>query len=74
VWLQSKGTVQPVSPFDSNADAKILHDALTANKNQDIANLLTKRSCKQRLEIKSSFEKAYGVSLICYMEGKVECQ
>ena len=64
--LKGEGIVKAINPFDAAADAKKLHEILTStssDKTKEFVNLVTKRSCEQRVEIKNSFDKQFGVSL-----------
>ena len=59
---QGEGTVQPISPFDPAADAKIFNDALKNSDYEALADLVTTRSCEQRRAIQKSSQEQLGVS------------
>ncbi|CAB3380255.1 Hypothetical predicted protein [Cloeon dipterum] len=57
-----KPTVFPASPFDAQADAEYLHEALNNNKSA-IEPILSRRSLKQRLQIAEKYKSSYGKNL-----------
>ncbi|XP_065340598.1 annexin B9-like [Cloeon dipterum] len=74
--LKPKPTVFPASPFDAQADAEYLHEAMNTNKSA-IEPILSRRSLKQRLQIaekyKLSFDENLADAVIKYAKNCLIC-
>ena len=66
VILQNKPTVFPADVFDSEADAQALRKAMKGwgCNNEEIVNVLAKRSANQRVKIEESYKSLFGRDLI----------
>ena len=60
------GTVVPVRPFDSEADAQVLRTAMKGmgTDEKSIINVISARSNSQRVEIKTKFKVMFGKDLV----------